>query len=134
MKYIILCAGEGKRWNNYLGIPKHLIEINGETLLQRTTRLLLENGIRDYIITGNDKRYAMYGKLVPQTDNDCEIDRFEEIDEPVCYLYGDVYYTEKAFKKIIETTGNDIMFFGSKDEIFAIKLEKPKIFMHTNTK
>lgn len=28
MKYIIMCAGKGTRWNNYLGVPKHLIEIN----------------------------------------------------------------------------------------------------------
>ena len=37
MKYIIMAAGMGTRWNNYLGVPKHLIELNGETLLGRTT-------------------------------------------------------------------------------------------------
>lgn len=51
MKYVIMAAGEGKRWNNFLGVPKHLIEINGETLLERTTRLLKENGVDDFVIT-----------------------------------------------------------------------------------
>lgn len=112
MRYVIMAAGKGKRWNNYLGIPKHLVEINGETLLGRTTRLLKENNITDFVITGNDERYAKYGKLIPQTDKDCEIDRFEEsiVNGSVCYLYGDVYYTENAIKTIINTNTDDIKF------------------------
>lgn len=125
MIYIIMCAGQGKRWNNYLGIPKHLIETNGETLLSRTTRLLKENGITDYIITGSDERYKQYGELKPQTYNDCEIDRFEEsyINGDICYLYGDVYYSENAIKTIISEDTKDVLFFGSEDEIFAIKVK-----------
>lgn len=133
MKYIIMAAGEGKRWGNYLGIPKHLVEINGETLLGRTTRLLKKHGI-DYIITGDDERYRQYGKLIPQTNHDCEIDRFEEVNEPVCYLYGDVYYTEEAIDKIIKTPTNEILFFGSLDEIFAVKVHDiKKFYAHKNS-
>ena len=40
MNYYILANGEGKRWGNYKGVPKHLIEIDGETLIDRTVRLL----------------------------------------------------------------------------------------------
>lgn len=79
MLYIIMADGDGKRWSNYLGVPKHLIEINGETLLARIVRLLKENGIqdKDIIITARDERYN-YADRIPQTDRDCEIDRFEE--------------------------------------------------------
>jgi len=129
-----MCAGKGTRWNNYLGIPKHLIEINGETLLGRTTRLLKENGITDYVITGSDDRYRQYGKLIPQTNNDCEIDRFEEVeDNEICYLYGDVYYSEDAINKIVTTDTNEILFFGSDYEIFGIKIKDKKLFFkHKN--
>ena len=132
MKYVIMAAGEGKRWGNYLGIPKHLITINGETLLERTTRLLKENGVDDVIITGNDERYSQYATLVTQTNNDCEIDRFEEsiVNGPICYLYGDVYYTENAMKTIINTKADDVKFFGSEDEIFAIKIENIDLFFN----
>lgn len=131
MKYIIMAAGAGTRWNNYLGVPKHLIEINGETLLGRTTRLLKENNITDYVITCSDSRYAQYGPTIPQTDHDCEIDRFEEsvIDGPVCYLYGDVYYSEDAIKTIINESNGNILFFGSHQEIFAIKVENIDLFL-----
>ena len=135
MLYVLMCAGNGKRWGNYAGIPKHLVEINGETLLGRTTRLLKENGITDYIITGDDERYAQYGKLVPQTKHDCEVDRFEEeyVGEEFCYLYGDVYYSEDAIKTIINTDTDNILFFGSEMEIFAVKVKnKDLFFKHKN--
>lgn len=114
MKYIIMAAGAGTRWNNYLGVPKHLIELNGETLLGRTTRLLRENGITDYVITCEDPRYAQYGPIAAQTKHDCEVDRFEEslVDGPVCYLYGDVYYSDYAIKTIVNTETDNILFFG----------------------
>lgn len=133
MIYIVMADGEGKRWNNYLGIPKHLIMINGETLLGRTTRLLQEHNI-DYIITGSDERYKQYGEVIPQSHRDCEIDRFENTkDKEICYLYGDVYYTDEALKTIINTPTDEILFFGSDYEIFAIKIKDKKLFIkHKN--
>ena len=129
-----MCAGKGTRWGDYKGVPKHLIEINGETLLGRTTRLLKENNIYNYIITTNDIRYKQYGFTRPQSYNDCEVDRFEETDdEEICYLYGDVYYSEEAIKNIVNTPAKDILFFGSDWEIFAIKIiNKELFFEHKN--
>ena len=134
MKYIIMCAGNGKRWGNYLGIPKHFVKINGETLIGRTTRLLKEYGVNDYIITTSDERYKEYGEIRPQTHNDCEVDRFEDVDEKeICYLYGDVYYTENALKTIINTPTDEILFFGSDMEIFGVKIVNKDLFMkHKN--
>lgn len=135
MKYIVMCAGNGKRWNNYLGIPKHFVKINGETLIGRTTRLLKENGVEDYIITTSDERYKEYGEIRPQTYNDCEVDRFEDIDqEEICYLYGDVYYTENALKTIINTPTDEILFFGSEMEIFGVKIVNKNLFMEHKNK
>lgn len=130
MKYIIMCSGKGTRWNNYMGIPKHLVEINGETLLERTTKILKKHNI-EYVITSSDERYAKYGNIRCQTCSDCEIDRFEEslIDGDICYLYGDVYYTEEALDTIINTDTEDITFFGSEVEIFAIKIKDIKLFL-----
>lgn len=131
MIYVIMCAGQGKRWNNYKGVPKHLIKINGETLIGRTTRMLKEYGIDNYYITSSDIRYIQYGKVIEQTKNDCEIDRFEEsiIKGDICYLYGDVYYTEEALKTIINTLVDDVMFFGSEDEIFGVKVKDVNMFL-----
>lgn len=126
--YIIMCAGKGTRWGNHMGVPKHLVEINGETLLGRTTRILKEHGIK-YLITSEDDRYKKYGKVIPQSKHDCEVDRFEPYsDNEIVYLYGDVYYTEDALDKIINTPTDEILFFGSEQEIFAVKIKNRKLF------
>lgn len=52
----IITAGGNPRgqryWKNHLGRPKHLIQMppGGETLLQRSVRLLRENGVEDVLI------------------------------------------------------------------------------------
>lgn len=133
MEVIIMCAGKGTRWNNYLGVPKQLVEINKETLLGRTTRLLKERGI-DYLITGNNEEFKKYGKVIPQTNNDCEIERYEERNNPVLYLYGDVYYTEHALDIILNTPTNDVLFFGHSQEIFAVKVQDLEMFYQHKAK
>src|SRR3989344_5076738 len=49
----ILCAGDGDRWNDYLGVPKQLITFAGEKLIERSARLVTERrqGGRVYCVT-----------------------------------------------------------------------------------
>ena len=107
-----------------------MVEVGGEPLIGRTTRLLKENGVNDYIITCNNGIYAQFGQTFEPTKYDCEIDRFEDtfLEKPVCFLYGDVFYTEAAIKTILETSNDDILFFGSEGEMFAIKITNYKHF------
>lgn len=135
MKYIIMADGEGKRWGNYKNVPKHLVTIEGETVLARTLRLLQENNIpkEDIWVTSSDPRYKeIWDNTIPQSIKDCELERFEEslVDGPVCYLYGDVYYSENAMRTIINTPTDDILFFGSDWEIFAIKVAQVDKFLN----
>ena len=100
MKYIIMADGKGTRWNNYNNIPKHFIEVNGETLLARTVRLLhTYDKDCEVIITSHDSRYDVEGatRYEPK-DNVLEIDRFtrELVEDDVCFLYGDTYYSDDA--------------------------------------
>jgi choline kinase len=53
-RVFILCAGDGARWRNYLGVPKQLISIEGETLLERTMRLLHAHNLTDIVIVTYD--------------------------------------------------------------------------------
>ena len=130
MKYVIMAAGANKNWNDYLGIPKHMVKIGTEPLIGRTTRLLKENGINDYIITCNNNCYSQFGQTFEPTRYDCEIDRFEEtfLQEPVCFLYGDVCYSYEAMKTIVNTETDDILWFGSEGEMFAIKIQNCEHF------
>lgn len=132
MKYIIMADGKGTRWNNYKDIPKHFIEVNGETLLARTVRLLKENDPKcQVIITSHDPRYEVPGATRYEPKNNVlEIDRFTEelIEDDICFLYGDTYYSESAVAAIVGNQPEDILFFGNERSIVAVKVKDAELF------
>lgn len=111
MKYIIMCGGPRS--------DKPLRVIYNEALAQRTIRLLRENGITDIAISSNDDRYRQFGVDVLKHDNFVPekeyhwLHCFYPAKEPVCYLYGDVFYSPEAIKTITSFETEDIEFFGS---------------------
>lgn len=137
MKYIIMADGKGTRWNNYQDIPKHFIKVNGETLLARTVRLLKENdSFCEVIITSHDPRYEVAGaRRYEPKHNVLEIDRFttELIEDNICFLYGDTYYSDVSIKTIVDTAAEDLLFFGNARSIVAVKVADAKVFSsHVN--
>lgn len=116
-KYIILA-------DSSIGfeLPKQLSVVCGEPIIKRTIRLLKENGIEDITITSHDKRFDNLGAIryEPKFNDYNPIDPkspwlkafpIELMEEPTCYLFGDVYYSENAIKTIVEKDNNDILFF-----------------------
>lgn len=122
--------------------------INGEELVARTIRLLKENGIEDIAISSENPVFEKFNVPVLKHDNlyNCKWHTIEKgdwfncfypTDEPVCYIFGDVFFSDKAIKIIVETETNDIEFFGSKppfannyikdhEEPFALKVVNTK--------
>lgn len=132
MKYIIMADGKGTRWKNYQNTPKHLIKIDGEILLERTVRQLnSQDKDSKVIITSHDKRYEFKGATrYEPLNNVLEIDRFTEelIEDNICFLYGDTYYTDETINNIINSKVEDILFFGNRKSIVAIKIKDSKLF------
>lgn len=131
-KIIIMADGHGTRWNNYKNAPKHLAEIQGEYLIGRTVRLIhkILPSI-DIIITSHDPRYDFPGsRRYEPRNNHYEIDRFTEelIEDNICFLYGDTFYTEDAIRLIIATTVNELLFFGNRKSIVAVKIKNANLF------
>lgn len=134
MKYIIMADGKGTRWNNFNNIPKHFVEINGEKIIFRTVRLLneLDPGC-EVIVTSHDSRYDIPGSRRHEPlDNVLEIDRFtkELIEDNICFLYGDTYYSEEALRMIISEPASSLLFFGNSRSIIAVKVASGELFMH----
>ena len=132
MKYVIMADGKGTRWNNHQDIPKHFIEINGETLLARTVRLLNEKdpGCQVFI-TSHDPRYEVEGAVrYEPKHNVLEIDRFtrELIEDNVCFLYGDTYYSDSSMDLIVGGEAEDMLFFGNEKSIIAVKVKDAELF------
>lgn len=144
MKYIIMCGGNYKHWET----PRHLSVVKGEELVARTIRLLRENGIQDIAISTHNPVFEKFGVPILKHDNLFEakywtiekgdwFNAFYPTDEPVCYIFGDVYFSDEAIKTIIETETDDIEFFGSREpfadnyikdhqEPFALKVVNTK--------
>lgn len=124
VKYIILA-------DSSVGfeIPKQLSIVCNEPIIKRTIRLLKENGIKDIIITSHDKRFdnlgveryePLHNYYVPNF-KDYKLNKgywlnafpIELLNEPICFLFGDVYYSENAIKTIVETPTDSTLFFCS---------------------
>lgn len=112
-------------------VPKHLFIYKGKSIVQRTIDLLKDNGVYDIAITTSPECVEKYEHLnveiISYNSNHTPfvwLDAFYFIDEPVCYLFGDVVYSEMAIKKIVGTQTDDIDFFGSAPP-FAPDYPKP---------
>ena len=112
MKYIIMC---GARDNS-----RHLVNVKGEVLVARTIRQLKSAGVTDIAISTTSSTFRKFGVPLLVHDNRYAygisgywVDAFYPVDEPVCYIFGDVVFTDEAIKKIVETETSDIEFFAS---------------------
>ena len=144
MKYIIMCGG------TYGAYPKQLLYVMGERLVCRTIRLLKAYGIEqgNIFISSNDERFNGFGvdRLKHKNDfvygheeNHRWLEAFFPMIEPVCYIYGDVYFSEDAIRQIVQTETDCVEFFASAPpfadkymkiwaEPFAFKVQNPKFF------
>lgn len=133
MKYVIMADGKGSRWDNFMGHSKHDIRIGGETLLERTVRLV--RGLdpeAEVIITSHDPSCSVPGARRYEPENNVlEIDRFtaELIGDDMCFLYGDVLYSEDAMRTIVQAQGTaPLLFFGSESSICAVLVGDGELF------
>ena len=149
MKYIIMCGGVYQRWE----APRHLLKVHGETIVERTIRLLRSAGVRDISISSNLDGFDAFGVPVLRHENDYDAvcynnstgywcSCFYFTDEPTCYIFGDVIFSPAAIRTIVDTETDDIMLFGSKPpfakeypkpyiEPFAFKVQDPQLLRWT---
>ena len=106
---LILAGGDGTRWKNYRGAPKHLVTIEGERLLNRTARQCLKYS-SNVTIVGIDERYRVMDTtlFVPEhpTYKWEEMDKFVSSmhlwgEDKTILMFGDVYYTDEAVNTIM---------------------------------
>lgn len=115
MTTLILAAGQGSRWGNYLGVPKHMIPIKGEPLIHRTQRILAATGANDVYVVCRDSTYVLppSQRATPQ---EVEREWVHEQEESrylwsksgrTILLYGDVYYSEDLLSRIVHEPADD---------------------------
>lgn len=101
-RYILCCAGDGTRWGNAHGVPKHFVPVHDMPLLAYTTGLLRAHGAEDIVVLAQpgDARYGVEhaklhhpaGTVLPSSG----LGHSEEIwnpTGPTIVMFGDVYYS-----------------------------------------
>ena len=128
--------------------PKQLLQVKGETILERTIRLLHENNITNIAISSNNPMFEQFGVPVLHHENNWTVDQshkstglwvdgFYPMNEPVCYLLGDVVFSPYAIKTIVEAKTDDILFFASAPPFhsgYIKEYAEPFAFKVNNTK
>ena len=119
MKYIIMCGGHYKLWD----VPRQMTPIKGEPNVARTIRLLKEHGVTGIAISTDNMQFAQFGVPLLKHDNGFAhkdgkavgawVEGFYPMDEPACYILGDVVFSPDAIKAIVETKTDGIQYFAS---------------------
>ena len=127
---LILCGGENSRWKNYRNLRhKHLINIEGEILINRTLRLVSEHiPVNDIFVVLNNTDLNIYKSNLLLSANLYGIDLRSSQQTAACkflsskelwnkngrtiVLLGDVWFSEEAILKIFDETTEDWTAFG----------------------
>lgn len=103
MKTLLLAAGQGSRWRRYKGVPKHLVTINGQRLLDRTVEQFATFSEVEIIadpLSLFDYTHPQATRIDARLDpTNFEGDRFLSskhrwVDETMLLMYGDVWYSD----------------------------------------
>ena len=128
---VIICAGGngGSKWNMHLGVTKHMIPIQGEPLVHRTQRQLLDRGFTNvHLASSLENRPAYLLNQVkhilspPLTghigDNSCawHYKKYIDYTGTTIIMYGDVYYTDEFMDVLSKDPNDKFRIYGRCDE------------------
>ena len=119
-RVLVLAAGEGSRWENYRGVQKHKLVIEGEVLIERIVKQFLAY-TDDVVVVGSDKSYEVEGArcyIPPYHSKWKDMAKFWSTrliwsDKRTVLVFGDVYFTDEAVEKIMKDEGEFTFFLRS---------------------
>lgn len=116
MRWVIVCGGEASRWGNHLGVPKHLVEISGEVLLERTIGQIHDRDPdADVVLAvkGMDARYNLDGARRSRAKLDASRQQADKVlssehlwsaSDRTLLLFGDVWWSQSAMDLVAGNT------------------------------
>lgn len=118
MRAVITAAGHSSRWNDYKGVRKHLVEVDGERLLDRLVRQMHKRGAEVVISARDgDEGYEVEGAqtVYKRPDDVLQVDRFLpdtlwNTEGRTVFLFGDIYFTDALIDRIVNDDRRDWVF------------------------
>jgi len=140
--HVIICAGEelAPRWDNYLGVTRHMVPTNEGPLIHRTQRQLISRNVKNISLACDVKRISEYllpqvthVELPPRTGDIRENsvtwayrDYIKE-DGSTIFLFGDTYYTDAIIDNIVENSTLSMRVYNKKPPLFVGNRFRPEI-------
>lgn len=138
---LLLCAGDGTRWGEYLGVPKQLIGFGGEPLLSRTVRHLREFGVptQPICVTHDPRLHLKHTVPFRPVASRWTVETLASTRplwrDRTIVLLGDVFFTRRALRRVLRTE-DEVVFFGRRwpsaytmsdhGEIFALSFSQKR--------
>lgn len=129
-----MAGGDDAKWGSYLGDRRHMAPVDGEPLLHRIARQLLERDAEVFIVGPDHQGYDIEGtfRVNPETrgwgQEALNAQSFWSPVERTTLVYGDTVFTDAAMDTVVgfdQRTWQLFGRFGASDikrygEIFAI--------------
>lgn len=141
MRVIIPCGGDGTRWNNYMDVPKALVEIDEEPILKRTIRLCRRFTDDIWVISDDDLiSEALSGESVSidpgktfkvsvGTDKVMCSEDLWVTDRDTIVLFGDTYFSQESIEMILgEDIDLPLAFFGRLEASNLTRKKSPEVY------
>lgn len=122
MCILIPCAGEGRRWQNFLGSPKHLAEVEGARLLDRLVyRVHTASHTEPICIIATDERYRITGTLLCPPNPDrlgAGVDKivcsrpYWSTDSRTWIIWGDLWLSRAGAHRIFASGQSGMRWYG----------------------
>lgn len=141
IRAIILAAGSGTRLLPHTADkPKCMIELDGQTILQRQIEVLNSHGIEEIGIVCGHRANAIpddYGLIKFQNRNYDKTnmlaslivarDWIEEKNYDLIIAYGDIVYSNKVLSKLLNNHGSSVSIISDKNwqKYWQIRMENP---------
>jgi hypothetical protein len=114
----ILAAGDGTRWNNYRGTPKHRLVIEGEVLIERTYRQFSKYADKVIIVANEEVGFAQT-YIPPKNKAWKDIAKFYSTKDiwtegKNILVFADVYFTDEAVEQIMNDSSSLSFYLRSK--------------------
>lgn len=142
-RIVVLAGGDGVRWGNYLGTQKHLIEVDGQSLIARVVQQFGGSAGSNVQLVVSERNLSHNLSGVAQIfrpKSHRELDKIRNglslVQGHTLILFGDVWFSEAAARRISEDdatlrfylrSGASMVTGKKYGEIFAFRVHETEL-------
>lgn len=137
IRVLLLAAGDGARWNNFMDMPKFMVPIDGVPLVENTiARLRKLRTASIQLLVRKGAQFAVRNDVVVIEPNPTNSDADKFVSSRALWnaegqtvlAFADVYYSDCALNELLVCVPNTIRFLGRNRESSFTGCDHSEIF------